>query len=83
MVGCLSLMGTACDDDNKFEDEVTEPQPVWVDGEVQVLTTTANRSKDLAPSALSFSSKDNMSRPAGDLPGNRRLRRGHHRLHGL
>ncbi len=61
MVGCLSLMGTACDDDNKFEDEVTEPQPVWVDGEVQVLTTTANRSKDLAPSALSFSTKDNMS----------------------
>lgn len=57
----LALCSTACDDNEKFPEEETAPQPVWVDGDVRVLTTTNNRSKDLTPSAISFSSKDNMS----------------------
>lgn len=57
----LALMSTACDDDNKFQEEDNTPRPVWVDGDVRVLTTTNNRSKDLTPSAISFSTKDNMS----------------------
>lgn len=57
----VALFSAACDDNDKFPEEETAPQPVWVDGDVRVLTTTNNRSKDLTPSAISFSSKDNMS----------------------
>jgi glucosylceramidase len=59
---CLSLFATACDDnDNNNDQQTTEEQPIWVSGDVRVLTTTSNRSKDLTPSAITFSTKDNMS----------------------
>ncbi len=57
----LALCSTACDDNDKFDQGEDAPQPVWVDGDVRVLTTTNNRSKDLTPSAITFSTKDNMS----------------------
>lgn len=57
----LALISTACDDNDNFIEEENIPTPVWVEGDVQVLTTTNNRSKDLTPSAISFSTKDNMS----------------------
>ncbi len=59
----LTLFATACGDDNTPSNPNTDntDQPVWVDGDVRVLTTTNNRSKDLTPSAISFSTKDNMS----------------------
>lgn len=59
----LALMGAACDDDSniKISTEEDPEVPVWIDGDVRVLTTTSNRSKDLTPSAIAFSTRDNMS----------------------
>lgn len=44
-------------------DELVQPDTpvIAVDGDVKVLTTTATKSYDLTPSAISFSKKDNMS----------------------
>lgn len=56
---CLAVSLPACDDKN--EPALPENPVITVDGDVKTLTTTTTKSYDLTPSAISFSTKDNMS----------------------
>lgn len=56
---CLAFVMPSCDDNNT--PEIPETPVVSVEGDVKVLTTTTTKSYDLTPSAVSFSTKDNMS----------------------
>ena len=59
----MVLVNAACDNGSNIEisDEPDPELPVWIDGDVRVLTTTSTRSQDLTPSSIAFSKRDNMS----------------------